>query len=157
MGRRLGNWVTAEQGDADMFNLLDENEFDLLQRCGVIDINRFQARWNRTIRLLSNGKPMKETGHSVERLLSSSSHWTVMMTCIIATLDEFISASTGRTICKALLHRLFSSHDGIAMTGDVINASLQTRINGWRSAAAVRTPFEKCMHQLANAKFRYGT
>lgn len=138
---RLGNWYTAEKGDAELFALLEEDEYDVLKRRGIMDINRFQTRWNKKMRLLENGRPRKLEGKQVERLLCSSSNWTAMMTCVVAALDEFASAATTRNICKGLLQRIFSSQDGVGMTEDILSSSLQIRINGWRSAATVKTTF----------------
>lgn len=137
---RFGNWVTAEKGDADFLTLIEEQEFNFLRRQGVIDIMRFQKRWDQSIRILENGKPQRLKGEPVENLLCSASHWTVMMTCIVAALDEFASASTVRSICKALLERLFSIRDlkdEAGETQDLLDSSLQIRLNGWRSAAVV--------------------
>jgi hypothetical protein len=130
LARRLGNWYTAEKGDAELFALLEEDEYDVLKRRGIIDVNRFQPRWNKKMRPLENGRPKRLEGKQVERLLSSSSNWTPMMTCIVAALDESASASLTQNICKGLPQRIFSSRDGVGMTEDVLSSSLQTRLNG---------------------------
>ena len=41
LGRRLGNWLTAPIGDAELLVLFEEDEFELFQRRDIIDINRF--------------------------------------------------------------------------------------------------------------------
>ncbi|CAJ2510266.1 Uu.00g061660.m01.CDS01 [Anthostomella pinea] len=138
LGYRIGNWFTAEKGDVDFLALIEESEFDFLKRQGVIDIQRFDKTWSCRVRLLENGVPQHFEGAPVKNLLSSTCHWTVMMTCIVAVLDEFASSSTVRNICKEFLRRLFSSEEGVRTTQDLLDSSLQIRINGWRSAAVVR-------------------
>ena len=135
VGRRVGNWFTATTGDAEFLALLEEDEFDILKRRGVIDIIRFQARWNRSLRLLENGIPRRFEGDAVEKLLQTSSRFTSMMTCIIAALDEFAASATVRDVCKAFLGRLLSSREGSDMTEELLNSNLSIRINSWRSAA----------------------
>lgn len=44
LGRRVGNWMTANSGDADLLALLDEDELDILRRRGILDIARFDKR-----------------------------------------------------------------------------------------------------------------
>ncbi|RDW85425.1 hypothetical protein BP5796_03750 [Coleophoma crateriformis] len=138
LGHWFGNWITAEKGDAEFLGLIEESEFTFLRRRGLIDTLRFQARWGSRLRLLENGRPQRFDRQPVERLLCSSSQWTVMMTCIVAALDEFASSSAVRNICKAFLQRLLSAQDGIGFMQDLIDSSVQTRMNGWRSAATVR-------------------
>ncbi|KAK0724195.1 hypothetical protein B0H67DRAFT_567433 [Lasiosphaeris hirsuta] len=144
LGRRVGNWITAENGDKELLAQLEEDELSVLQRRGLIDITRFQKRWDCRLRLLENNKPRRITGRSVEELLRSKSQWTVMMICVVAALDEFASSSMVRSICKALLHRLFPSQDGIDMTEDVLNSNLGMRIEAWRSAGTVREMNVSC-------------
>jgi hypothetical protein len=141
LARRAGNWMVAEKGDRELLDQLEEDELAILRRRGLIDITRFRKRWDCRIRLLENHKPRRLTGEPVEKLLSSSSQWTVMMICIVAALDEFASSSMVRSICKALLYRLFVGQDGVGMTEDVLNSNLGTRIKSWRSAGTVSYPF----------------
>lgn len=139
LGRRIGNWLTAPLGDAELLALLEEDEFDILQRRGIIDMARFQSRWNSSLRLLENGNLTYFEGEAVEALLRKSSRFTAIMMCIVAALDEFASASTVRAVCKSLLRRLLSGRQGPEMTEEVLSSNLGVRINGWRSAAAVRS------------------
>jgi hypothetical protein len=137
VGRRLGNWLTASTFDADLLALLGEDEFEFLQRRGILDIVRFKARWGRSLRLLENGAPQRYQGDAVEKLLQNSSRFTAIMMCIIAALDEFASSTTVRNVCKVLLQRLLSSREGPDMTEELLNSNLGTCINAWRSAAMV--------------------
>lgn len=139
LGRRIGNWLTAPLGDAELLALLEEDEFDVLQRRGIIDMARFQSRWNSSSKLLENGNLKYFEGEAVEALLRKSSGFTAIMMCIVAALGEFASASTVRAVCKGLLMRLLSSRQGPEMTEEVLSSHLGVRINGWRSAAAVRS------------------
>lgn len=137
LGQRIGNWLTAPVGDAELLALLEEDEFDILQRRGIIDMGRFQSRWNSSLKLLENGKLTCFEGEAVEAQLRKSSRFTAIMMCIVAALDEFASASTVRAVCKSLLGRLLSGRQGSEMTEEVLSSNLGIRINGWRSAAAV--------------------
>ena len=139
LGRRIGNWLTASLGDAELLALLEEDEFDILQRRGIMDMGRFQSRWNSSLKLLENGNLTHFEGEAVETLLRKSSRFTAIMMCIVAALDEFASASTVRAVCKDLLRRLLSGRQGPEMTEEVLSSNLGVRINGWRSAAAVRS------------------
>ncbi|KAL8848040.1 MAG: hypothetical protein Q9221_006900 [Calogaya cf. arnoldii] len=94
LGRRIGNWLTASLGDAELLALLEEDEFDILQRRGIMDMGRFQSRWNSSLKLLENGNLTHFEGEAVETLLRKSSRFTAIMMCIVAALDEFASAST---------------------------------------------------------------
>ncbi|KAK5651662.1 hypothetical protein OQA88_11837 [Cercophora sp. LCS_1] len=96
LGTRIGNWVTAEKGDRDLLGMLEEDEHAFLERRGLVGITRFQKRWDCRLQVVKNGKLERVTGKSVERLLSSSSQWTVVMTCIAAALDEFASSAMGQ-------------------------------------------------------------
>lgn len=146
VSRRIGNFITAEKGDAELLALLEEDEFNFIHRRGIIDMRHFNVRWDQRIRLLANGRPRRIEGDKVERLLSSSSQWTAMMICIIATLDEFAEASTVRNVIQSFLQHLFGiretdGSDGFDDLNSVLLSSLSERINGWRSAAAASPCF----------------
>jgi hypothetical protein len=136
LGRRIGNWTSAESGDRDLLALLEEDETSILKRRGVIDIVRFKSRWGKTLRLLENGVPHTQKGHAVEKLLESSSRFTVMMTCIVAALDTFAADCTVRIVIKTFLQRLIPTPD---FNEDAIVSQLGSRMNSWRSSAAVST------------------
>lgn len=50
LGQHVGNWVSAQRGDADLLALLEEDEFSILRRRGLIDIVLFQQHWDRSLR-----------------------------------------------------------------------------------------------------------
>lgn len=135
VGRRIGNWLTAASGDEDFLAMLEEDETSILKRRGVIDMINFKKKWGRSLRLFENGVPQKLEGQAVEKLLEISSRFTAMMTCIVAALDEFAAASTVRAILKIFLQRLIPTTE---INEDTVVSQLGTRINSWRSAAAVR-------------------
>jgi hypothetical protein len=139
VGRRIGNWLTAASGDEDFLAMLEEDETSILKRRGVIDMINFKKKWGRSLRLFENGVPQKLEGQAVEKLLDIPSRFTAMMTCIVAALDEFAAASTVRVILKIFLQRLIPTTE---INEDTVVSQLGTRINSWRSAAAVSYDLE---------------
>jgi hypothetical protein len=145
VGYRVGNWLTAPKSDADLLALLEEPESAIVRRRGIMDVTKFNRRWDVRMRLLENGRPRRQEGQIVERLLHSHSQWTGLMICIVAALDEFADASTVRLIIKTLLQGIFATGENMEFNEEMINSSLYKKINGWRSAATVS-------HKLAKAE-----
>ena len=134
VGRRIGNWLTASGGDADLLAMLEEDEASILRRRGTIDLIAFQRRWGRSLRLLENGRPQRVEGQAVEKLLENASRFTAIMICIVAVLDEFAAESAVRTTVRDLLQRLLGSTEII---NSLLISQVGNRVNAWRSAAAV--------------------
>lgn len=134
IGCRIGNWLTAVPGDEDFLAMLEEDEASILTRRGLIDMIALKKKWGRSLRLFENGVPQRWEGQAAERLLDLSSRFTAIMMCIVAAVDEFAAASTAREVIKIFLKRLIPTTE---INEDTIVSQIGTRINSWRSAAAV--------------------
>lgn len=135
LARRVGNWMTAASGDRDFLDLLDQDELEILQRKGLIDILRFNKRWGSKITLLANGRPTTFTGKDAEKSLDEFSRFTAIMVCLVAALEAFLTRDGLKTVLKsALLALLQTSEFG----EDVVASQFSNRLNSWRSAAEVR-------------------
>lgn len=81
LGKRVGNWLTASSGDIDLLALLDQDEMDLLQRRGVMDVARFNKRWSKAMRLLMNGQPQTLHGEKAEKAFGPQSQELYVRDC----------------------------------------------------------------------------
>lgn len=135
LGRQFGNWFTAGSGDAELLNMVGEDEGSLLTRRGTVDVTTFKRRWGRKIRLLENGRVLQVENSSVEELLNQDSRFTIIMICIVAALDEFASKAVVKITCNKLLQSLV---EGTPLAEELLESQLDKRIESWRSAAAVR-------------------
>lgn len=46
LGKYVGNWWTASSGDEEFLSMLNEDEFNILKRRGLIDMTSFNKRWS---------------------------------------------------------------------------------------------------------------
>lgn len=72
LGRRVGNWWTAADGDKEFLSLLEEDASSILQRRGLLDVPSFNKRWSKQIQLLANGCPLRLEDRDIERVLKDS-------------------------------------------------------------------------------------
>ena len=135
LAKRMGNWLTAASGDQEFLDLLDQDEMDIMQRRGLIDVLRFNKRWGSRLTLLANGKPTTFTGKDAEKNIEQFSRFTATMVCVIAALEAFAPLETTKTVIKrALLQLLRTTEWG----EDVVASQFYNRFNSWQSAAEVR-------------------
>ena len=72
LGKRIGNWWTAPSGDKELLSLLDEDEYSILQRRGLLDILAFNKRWRKTIRLLADGGAVSLAEEDIKKVMTDS-------------------------------------------------------------------------------------
>lgn len=72
LGRRVGNWWTAADGDKEFLSLLEEDASSILQRRGLLDVPAFNKRWSKQIQLLAKGSPLRLEGRDIEQVLKDS-------------------------------------------------------------------------------------
>ena len=135
VGNRLGNWISARKGDEDFLALLEQDEIDIIRRRGLLDIVRFNKRWNQEMWLLANGRPEHLTGNQTEKALGQMSRFTAAMVSVTAVLDAFASSQMVKTITWRLLSVLILGQES---REDLIMSQIIPRMNAWRSAGCVR-------------------
>ena len=135
LARRVGNWLTAASGDQDFLALLDQDETDILQRKGLVDILRFNKIWGSQLTILANGRPETFTGKNAEKNLDRFSRFTAAMVCTVAALDAFLQLDVMRGVVKNVLLQLLQTTE---WGEDVIASQFHNRINSWQSAGEVR-------------------
>ena len=138
LGQRMGNWWTAESGDRDFLALLDQDEFEIIRRKGLIDLRMFNKRWRKQIRLLANGRAMSFQGGDAEKVVQDMGRFTAVMVCIVATLDSFAALSVVKRIMKSMLKELLKTTES---GEDLLNSQYASRLNAWRSTACLRGLF----------------
>ena len=136
LGKRLGNWMTAQSGDTDLLRMLEQTEWDIIKRRGLMDVQRWNKFWGNSIELMINSRPQRLEGPDAEKTLGKLALFTATMVTIVAALDPFVDTVTFmKSILKKLLEKLF----GQAEYGEALLASqLNSRVNAWRSNALVR-------------------
>ena len=138
LGQRVGNWWTAISGDRDFLALLDQDEFEILRRKGLIDLRTFNKRWRKQIRLLANGRAMSFQGRDAENVVDDMGRFTAAMVCIVASLDSFAALSVVKRVLKSVLTELLKTTE----TGeDLLSSQYASRLNAWRSTACLRGLF----------------
>ena len=135
LGQRIGNWWTAVSGDKQFLALLDQDEFEILRRRGLVDLPTFNKRWRKQIRLLANGRPLSLEGPDVEKALEDMGRFTAVMVCVVAALDAFTSMFVVKRVLKSVLTELLRTTE----TGeDLLSSQYGSRLNSWRSTACLR-------------------
>lgn len=71
VGKRLGNWWAASEGDKEFLSLLEGDELSIIQRRGLLDVLAFNKRWKQ-IQLLANGQPLRLEEHEIEQVVQDS-------------------------------------------------------------------------------------
>lgn len=141
LGNRVGNWMTASSGDDEFLKLLEQDSADILTRRGIIDVPRFNKRWGKSLRLLTNGAPTVMSGASATDLLGNLSRFTATMLCVVAAIEHFASIALARDIMKTLLKRLMRTSE---RGEDLIDSQFHNRYKAWTSAATVRGLTNEC-------------
>jgi len=135
LAARFGNWWNASSGDNEFLKLLDEDEFNILTRRGLLDLPAFNKRWAKRMRLLANDRPMTIDGIKAENVLGKLSRFTAVMMCIVASLEAFTTWHVVRMLLKDVLKELLRTSD---FGEDLLASQYPQRLNAWRSAACVR-------------------
>ncbi|RSL52235.1 hypothetical protein CEP54_011038 [Fusarium duplospermum] len=142
LGRRVGNWWTATDGDKEFLSLLDEDASSILQRRGLLDVPAFNKRWSKQIQLLANGSPLRLENRDIEQVLKDSktllqdlSLFTSVMTCLVAVLEQFVKQDLVRDILYNILKTLLKLHEN---GEDILRSQYSSRLNAWRSTAVLR-------------------
>ncbi|CVL07242.1 uncharacterized protein FMAN_15348 [Fusarium mangiferae] len=142
LGRRVGNWWTATDGDKEFLSLLEEDASNILQRRGLLDVPSFNKRWSKQIQLLANGCPLRLEDRDIEQVLKDSkallqdlSLFTSVMTCLVAVLEQFVKQDLVRDIVYNMLKSLLKLHEN---GEDILRSQYSSRLNAWRSTAVLR-------------------
>ena len=93
LSKRVGNWLSAAPGDDEFMSLLDEDEFNIIRRRGLVDLLSFNKRWRKEIRLYANGKLTVFKDKDADKVLEQLNQFTAIMVCIVAALDTFTTLS----------------------------------------------------------------
>jgi hypothetical protein len=101
----------------------------------VLDPIRWNQIWGEKMTLLANGTATTYTGPLVKKTLGKLPRITACMVTIISTLDAFAATVTVKIIFKQLLLSLLKSTEN---GEDLLVSELNSRLNAWRSAGAVR-------------------
>ena len=135
LGKRIGNWYSAISGDDEFLSMLDEDEFNILPRRGLIDLPSFNKRWGKELRLFANGKPIAIRDKDAEKVLEPFSRFTAIMICVVTALDTFATSSTTRSILRNVLKELLRTSD---RGEDLLATQYPHRLNSWRSVSCAR-------------------
>lgn len=118
--------------------LLDQDEFDIIHRQGLIDLPTFNKKWRKQIRLLANGRAMSFQDRDAENVVEDMGRFTAAMVGIVAALDPFATLSVVKRVLKSMLTELLKTTE----TGeDLLNSQYASRLNAWGSSACLRGLF----------------
>lgn len=135
LSRRFGNWMTAASGDEDFLRFLDTDEFEILRRRGLLDIDKFNRIWGHHMALLANGKPMEYEGKEAEKVLEKFSRFTAIMVCLVSAMDAFMPFELVRSTLRQVLVTLLRTTD---YGEDILASRYPERLNSWRSSSLLR-------------------
>lgn len=79
LSQSLGNWWTASSGDDEFLNMLNEDEFNILRRRGLLDMPSFNKRWRKVMRMLANGEALSLEGEKAMKATKDLSRFTASM------------------------------------------------------------------------------
>jgi hypothetical protein len=136
LSKRVGNWLSAASGDDEFMSMLDEDEFNILRRRGLVDLPSFNKRWRKEIRLYANGKPTVFKDKDADKVLEQLNQFTAIMVCIVAALDTFTTFSATRTILSNVLKELLRPS---AIGEEILATQYPNRLNSWRSLSCLRS------------------
>ncbi|KAB5559545.1 hypothetical protein GE09DRAFT_961631 [Coniochaeta sp. 2T2.1] len=124
LGRRIGNWWTAPSGDAELLSLLDEDEYGIIKRRGLIDVVSFNRRWRKQLRLLANGSPLCLDEERIKGELKD-----------VQKLVQFANRGLVQNLLLKTLRRLLT----VTPAGEeILRSQYTSRLNAWRSMACLR-------------------
>lgn len=180
LGRRVGNWWTAADGDKEFLSLLDEDASSILQRRGLLDVAAFNKRWSMKIQLLAQGDPIRLEDRDIKHVLKDSkillrvcltpfqfecpllmrqdlSLFTSVMTCLVAVLDQFAKQGLVKDILHNVLKSLLKLHEN---GEDILRSQYCSRLNAWRSTGVLRdlsqTAYENRQELIRNGSVMSG-
>jgi hypothetical protein len=134
LSRTIGNWWTASSGDDEFLGMLNEDEFSILRRRGLIDLPSFNKRWRRKMRFLANGSPQCVEGGLAQDATKELTRFTASMVCIVAAVDQFTSLDVVKEILRTTLKALLQTS---AFGDDYLKSQYLIRLNAWRSTATL--------------------
>ncbi|CAI6098963.1 unnamed protein product, partial [Clonostachys chloroleuca] len=116
---------------------------NILQRRGLVDVYEFNKRWSKKIQLLANGRPLTLEEHDINKVLQDANSslkdlllFTIVMTCVVAALDQFVKGPLVQKILFNVLQVLLKLNEN----GNAISRSqYNNRLSAWRSTACLRT------------------
>ena len=133
--------MTAQTGDMDLLALIDQDEMDVLRRRGLLNLQRWNKQWRKSMELLINQTPQKLEGPIAEKALGDFSRFTATMVTVVAALDPFVDTIT---FMKSILKQVLMQLLGPTEYGEeLLTSQLNSRVNAWRSSALVRGLIEK--------------
>ena len=135
LGRRFGNWCSAASEDNEFLSMLDEDEFEVLQRRGLVDLPSFNKRWRKEMRLFVNGKPSVFKDKDADKVLEQIPRFTAVMVCVVTALDTFTTSAVTRKILRNVLKELLRPSE---RGEDLLATQYPTRLNSWRSLSCLR-------------------
>ena len=145
-GRGIGTWVMAQMKDQSLLDFMKVDPEDLIPRKGIIDPIALHKRWDVSLTLLQNGRKrfIKSQGRPlIERMPKFS--W--FMVLIVSGLDASLGLADFRRVISRFLTSLFAEHvDGV----DYVLRELPYHLQGWMSAACVRSVLAKARREWAN-------
>jgi hypothetical protein len=113
LSKRIGNWWSAASGDDEFLSMLDEDEFNILRRRGLIDLPSFNKRWRKEIRLYANGKPTVFKDKDADKVLEQLNR---------------VTSSVTRNILSNVLKELLRTS---AMGEELLATQYSNRLNSW--------------------------
>lgn len=134
LGRIVGNWWTASSGDEEFLSMLNEDEFNILKRRGLIDIPTFNKRWRKRMRLLASGRTTIVEGQQAQDATKDLSRFTASAVCLVTALDQFASTDLVKVVMGETLKRLLETTEN---GDDYLRAVFPVRMNAWRSTATL--------------------
>ena len=135
LSKRIGNWLSAAPGDDEFLSMLDEDEFNILRRRGLVDLPSFNKRWRKEIRLYANGKPLVFKDKDADKVLGQLSRFTAIMVCVVTALDTFATSSVSRAVLSNVLMELLQATD---MGEELLATQYPNRLSSWRSLSCLR-------------------
>uniref|UniRef100_A0A8H7TR34 Uncharacterized protein n=1 Tax=Bionectria ochroleuca TaxID=29856 RepID=A0A8H7TR34_BIOOC len=133
----------ALDGDKEFLSLLDVDHVDILQRRGLVDVQKFNKRWSKHIQLLANNEPLRLGEQDINEVLRDTNSllrdlplFTIVMTCVVAALDQFAKGPLVQRILFNVLQVMLKPNEN---GEDVLRSQYNNRLSAWRSTACLRT------------------
>ena len=140
--RKAGTWMKAQWNDRALLDFLQVEKTDVIRRKGVINITALNARWGKTLTILTNGHKVSHQDPGKKAVIPNNDDFTWLMTMMVVCLDAAASAKTVERVIKeflvAVLGDLFHPE-----YSDYFDRELPFHIQGWRSNGNVRGMFRK--------------
>jgi hypothetical protein len=135
LGKKLGNWLTADSDGTLLLDLLGLDELDIFKRRGLMEYTRFNKRWRSAFVIQVNGRVETFLSEHAEKVLEDLRPFTAVMVCLTAALEAFVGRKGVRDTLKRVLVGLFSVLD---FGDETVKSQLSALHSGWLSTADVR-------------------